>query len=411
MPTIENRFIEFKDEGAFGEQLSTMDFRLAVIDCTLPQPVSDRRTDRSVKSRFDGARAGWQLPRTGSFSVEFYIGGAQVDTASGGLVSLGGYKLLADAFGGGDLSQVGGVAGSGASATSMPNATGTRTRGAISRVGILGDGRAGGQPVVWGNPNTGTLVAMPGTPNAGDVIRACKMIYLTETPGPTKRFLVSFSEDPANHTYVAHGCQCSGIEIMEEFGTHMRARLTYQYVNARRITGYTSALTMDQNDCAMSAAGSFHLQTVGTTTRALEETRGALEIVFNIGLVPITGPAGVNPYQPVVGWRRIMTDPEVIGTLRLTLPPSTTKPADWVLDGNATLYKNALFQNSTGQGTAATEGRHVSMFWASLFPWGPEPMLDGWGGGVPSQVVTYAFRGGPDTTNDLTQSAFRMGLS
>lgn len=411
MAEFRQRFIEFKDESVFGELLSTMDFRIPVIDCSLPQPVSDRRTARSIQPRMAGATPGWRMPRTGSFTVEFYVGGAQVDTASGALVSAPIYKLLADAFGGGDLTQVGGVAGAGASATSMPNATGTRTRGAISRVGVANDGRAGGHAVVWGNPNTDTLVAMAGTPNAGDVIRACKMIYLTETPGPTKRFLVSFTEDPANHTYVAHGCQASTIEMFFEYGGHVRARITYLYANARRITGYTSVLTEAQNDCAMIAASSFHLQTVGTATRTLEESRGSIDMSLNIGLVPITGAGGADPHQPVIGWRRVRTDPEVIGTVRITLPPSTTKPADWALDGAATVFKNALATLSRGEGTAASEGRHVTPFWASLFPYGPEPMIDDWGGGVPSQVVTYAMRTGPDTTNDLTSSAFRMGLS
>jgi hypothetical protein len=407
MPTFREKFIEFADESAVGELLATTTYRIPVIDCTLPQAVSNRGTNRAYHEDLADATPGWRQVRTTGFSVEFFLGGAQVDTASGALQTLGLYKLLADALGGSDLTQVGGLAGAGASATSLPAATGTRVRGGISVVGVLGDGRAGGQAVVWGNPNTDSLVALPGVPNAGDVIRACKMAYLTDTPGPTKRFVVKHSEH-ADAGFAAHGCQAERVTITTNWGEEARVRIDYLAVNARQISGFTSALTVEQNDAAIAAAGSFHLQTVGTTTRNIVEARGALEITLNLGLIPITTLGGVDPYQSVTGWRRSKTA-DVIGTVRFIGAFGTTFPADWRLDGNSTVPKNLLAQLSTGEGTANTEGNHAVLFLPSLFPYGPEPMLDNWNE-VPSQGVMYAMRSGPDKTNALTKSPLRIGL-
>lgn len=400
--------IQYGDESAFSELLQTFTARIPVLGCRAGFQ-SGRSSDGSLQNRLATSRPGYLLPRSGgTFEIDVYFCGAGVDTQTGALAHTWLTKLLSDGLGGGDISQVGGVFGAGATTASWASATGTRTRGAVCRGGQKGDSRADGQAFVVGNPVTGSLVALPGTPNAGDLIRAGIMMYPAETLGVTKRFLVGFNSTFANGAqYVFHGCQLSGLTLKIDHMGVPQLTLQYRYAYWREVAGFTIPSAVALADCkaAASAGGSYFLQTVGTTTRALEAAT-AIELRIMLGLQERTGQGGVAALQNIIGWDRTQCD----ANLTLSVPWNSTKPTEYDSDGSDSISKHFLATLSAGGGQTANEGRHVGFYLPSIYPIGQRPAYTAWNG-LLYQPIVYDCAEGPDTTNDLTRSVFRFYAS
>jgi len=399
--------VHFADEIAFCEQLQTFTTRIPAIAFRAPNPQSGRATDMSLQSRLAESRPGYQMPRSGgSFEIDVYFCGANADTASGALSATWLQKLLADGLGGGDLTQVGGVAGASATTTTMPNATGTGLRGGIRRVGVAGDGRGNGQAYVSTNPTTTLLTAFDIAPTAGDVLRACQMVYPKETLGATKRFLVGWNQ--TDMQYVFHGCQLAGLTVRVVLGDLCLLTLTYNYAYWREITGFTipSAVTEENCNAAISSGGSYFRQTLATATRAVVANTD-MQLTLNLALSPLRGQGGLA-LQPITGWVRDAQKP--FGTLRLVLPYDVAEGVAYDADGSDTTEKHFLATLSSGGGTAASEGRHVSFYAPRMYPMGSRPAFTDFNG-LRYTEVTYGLREGTDTTNDLTRSAIRFGIS
>lgn len=385
----------------------TFDERLAVVECRWT-PAQMKAPDLSYQSRLWKSAAGFNLGRAGTLEIDFYAGGAGADTATGALPTPPHYKLLRDGLGGGDATQVGGVAGATATTTSMPNATGTRVHGAISRVGVAKDARARGQAVVWGNPTTGTLVAMAGAPAAGDVIRAGLMVYPTETPGPTKRFLVGWTK--TGMAYIAHGCQLAAIRRSMPANGIPMITFVYgvQYWRPIVVTVPTAEVMVGLTP-APSNGGSYVLAPLGQTTRSLIKAP-EIEITINLGLQPITGPGGIDMHHGVTDWVRVKGNrDEPAGMLRLTAHFDAQFGEDWDADaGDANEY-HMLATHSPGEG-GITEGRHIVDYWPLLRYMGERPSPFEWQGLTGTQLL-FAMDEGPDETSELTRSFWRMALT
>lgn len=391
---------------ADGSLDSTFDDRLKIIDARVTL-TSGKAPDNSLQSRLFKTEPGFNLGRSGTIEIDFYLFGAGADVATGALPTPAHYKMIRDGLGGGDASQIGGVAGATATTTNMPNATGTRVLGGLARVGQLKDDKARGQPVVW-NATTGTLVAMAAAPGAADVIRPCLMVYPKETPGPTKRFLVAHTQEGMQ--YILHGCQVGGFVVRTISGAITVATLQYQVMYWRPVTVATpTAEVLEPGKASVANAGSYVMPAVGSTTRTVMKAP-EMEITLNLGLAPITGPGGVDIYQGITDWVRIKASrDEPAGTLRLTMPfdPDWGVAAD--PDGSDSNFYHFLFALSAGEGTTATEGRHVCGYMPLMtFMERPGPL--NWQD-LTGTPLMFRLDEGPDTTNDLTKSFFRLGLT
>jgi hypothetical protein len=399
------RELHYADESSFGELLQTTTYRIPVSEVRV-ETTSGRSSDASLQNRLAESRPGFLLPRSGGtldFDCDF--AGALVDTATGALAATWLQKLLADGLGGGDLTQVGGVAGASATTTALTNATGTRTRGAIVRVGRKGDAAADGQAAVIGNPDTSLLTALPSAPGATDVVRACLMSYPKETLGAAKRFIVGFNSTLANGAqYAFHGCQLSGLTLKIDHAGIPQVTLQYRYAYWRDLTGFTipSAVTLEDCKSAVSAGGSYLLQSVGTTTRALVQA-SACSLAVTLGLQAQIGQGGVASLQNIIGWVRT----GIGAQLTLTIPWDSANATEYDSDGSDTTHKHFLACLSAGGGTTATEGRHVGFYLPRIYPIGARPAFTNWNGLVYQDVV-FATREGTDTTTDLSRSAFRF---
>lgn len=415
MTTFAQQQLQFADEISFNDQSATSMSKAIPtlsIDAGL---VSGRASDRSMQTRLWHTRPGYRMPRSnGQLKFEVLSAGAQVDTSSGALSATALHTLLSNGLGGSDLTGVGGVAGAAASTTAFAAATGTRPRGSLSRIGQAGDGKGEGQATVWGNPNTNLLVAAVGAPGATDKLRACQVAYLKETHAASQRFLLYHANDSAMQ-YLFTGCVLESWSIKYVSGDVAIETYVYRYAYWREVSGL-SELSLEQCDSAIAAGGSFMLQTVGTATRQTDNTTKAAEmdVALNLGLVAQIGEVPGLPLCNVLGFVRTRTG-ENAGTLRLLYPwedatQSTAGGADYEKDGSSTVLKHFLFTLSAGGGAAENEGRHNVGYLPSLYPIGDKPTFKEWNG-LPYQERMYALQEGPDTTNNLTRSAFRFGRS
>lgn len=378
--------------------------------------VSGRSSDRALQPHLFESRAGYLLPRSnGSFTLRSHACGAQVDTASGVLAHNWDSQLLADGLGGGSLAEVGGVAGASATASSLPNRTGTGLRGGIIRVGVAGDGRAEGQAAVMGNPTTSLLTALPAAPNAGDAVRAAIMVYAAQTLGTSKRFLFEWTGTDESPTiqYAFTGCHLESLALeIAENAVPMWTR-TYRYAYWREVEVVTPTDdSLEQCDAATTDGGSYILQTVGTATRPdnAERAAASIEIALNFGLTPLFGQVEGLPGCNIRGFARSKPPGEPAGTLRLVHPFDKDLLESYDKDGSDSDLFHFLATLSVGGGTPETEGRHLAIYCPRLYRIGPRlPPFD-WNGEL-YQESLFGMRNGPDVTNALTKSFFRMGIS
>lgn len=401
------------DEASFAEVSTTFTAKLPVISLEYER-MSGRASDRSFQSRLWDTRPGYLMPRSnGSIRMRVAACGALADTSTGALTATWLQKILKDTFGGGDLTQVGGVAGASATASTVPNRTGTGLRGGINRYGQALDAKGNGQASVCSNPVTTLLVALDASMGAADKIRACQMVYPTDTGlGTSKRLLVGYA-DNAGLQYAFHGCHVENATLVVSRMGIPYWDLVWRYAYWREVTVTVPSvsLTMENCDATISAGGSDFLATVGTATRTLLQAV-EMELSFNMTLVPITAQGGAHGgLQPVVDFvRKKANDEEPAGTLRLTVPANTTDPSDYDSDGSNSTFMHFLATLSAGGGTATTEGRHLAIYCPRMYRIGERPAVRDYNG-LQYMDVLYGLREGPDTTNDLTKSFVRFGMS
>lgn len=402
----------FDDETAFAEAVDTMTKRIPVI-AVRPEFTSGRADDKSLQNRLAETRPGFLMPRGGTLEIDFYACGANADTASGALPATHwGYHLLKDAFGGGDATEVGGTASGGSTATSLAFSGATLVRGGIIRVGKKKDGRADGQAARIGATTTtpaSLLTALPAAPNAADVIRACLLVYPTETLGTSKRFLISWGQ--SGQQYIARGCHAERPVLRITHGGEPMWTIRYQVAWWEEVSGITFpiGLTLENCNWAVSAGGSYFLEAVGTTTRAVSDTV-TLEIAFpGMGLRAKTTQGG-RSLQPITGFERLKDAEGPWGTLSIAIPASEAERLEYDADGSDSVEKHFLATFSAGDGNASGEGRHLSMYCPRMYYIGARPTFTNWNGLLYTPVM-FGLREGTDTTNDLTRAPVMFGMS
>ena len=158
---------------------------------------------------------------------------------------------------------------------------------------------------------------------------------------------------------------------------------------------FPSVVAQNAYSPAPVAAGSFFLNTVGTTTRA-KRTHRSLSIDWTLGVVPLSGPGGANQYQTIVGARRT---PDSI-KLSWTEDAAAGNDALWT---GTSRYHACITLN-------AVSGSAVGFYMPNLCITGARPMqMDD--GGINRQKIEAMAYTGPTTTSDLTLSAIRMAFA
>jgi hypothetical protein len=160
-----------------------------------------------------------------------------------------------------------------------------------------------------------------------------------------------------------------------------------------------SSSNANYNPAPVNATGLLHVQDVGTVTRNARTFRD-FTIDYKLGIEPLMGPGGVNANQVVVGARRTV---DQIGVSWVEdADANTTSP---VLPGygTGTTSKVVCFTASTTAGSA------VGILLRSVCITNiPLQMIDQNLNRLKISGMAYT---GATTTNDLTLSAFVLGLA
>lgn len=287
----------------------------------------------------------------------------------------------------------------------VTTASGTFTAGSLCAAGIKGDGRADGQAYAIATHITTTLTPLTnfaGAPNNGDVLRPLVMFNLPEdatgsacnVTGLRMRFR------SANLAYELHGVYPTDVQFDGGNTGDLPSWTITLAVSWWRYTATSgvSAVASNQYNPAPTAAGSFFLNDVGTTTRVPRTIRD-FSLSIKLGVVMLPGPGGANIYQKCIGAKRV---PSMI-TLKWK-EDADAATATPVLDGyfTGTTSKHALYTLNPTPGTMA------AFYWPNLRIVGARPVQIT-SDNINRLEITARADTGTTTTSDLTLSAMRIG--
>lgn len=307
--------IEYEAESSFGEDVATFATHrppaLGSVDVSglFHNKIAP---DRVTQRRNDGTQ--WILMDMGG-SIKL-----KMDWAGHGVTTLGSPSidpletLWGLLLGNAELSAAASTTLTGAGTAASPTtvASGTFDQGGLCRIGTLGDGAGNGQFYAI-NTHSGTTLnligAMHGAPVAAGVVYPVVQMYGSEDPTAVTVTTIRLRILTGNLRYEMHGVFPTSY-VITGLGAGERPQIEWTLECAwwRYTTAsFPSAVTSNQYNPAMIAAGSLNVQAVGTTTRNVRGYRN-LTLEHTLGMVPLRGPGGVNANQKIVGVRRLADD-------------------------------------------------------------------------------------------------------
>lgn len=186
-------------------------------------------------------------------------------------------------------------------------ASSTISSGAVVRIGALGDADGGGQHyLVSDHPSTSLnlLNDMLSAGVSGGVVYNTAMAYAADSSCALTG--TRFRIQSADQQYILHGGFPTSFTITNLGpGEVPKVNFTWQFSWAEPVSS-TFPTTPNAEEYSPSpnvADGSYHLQSVGVTTRALVSPR-SLSIDYTLSVVPIMGGSGINAYQVITGATR-----------------------------------------------------------------------------------------------------------
>lgn len=300
--------ITYEAESSWGENVTTFaTHRLPILTAPDVSGLVHNKSTAEFTEQYRGAgHPPVLMTMGGSFTVELYLAGHGSTTS--GSPSLDEVEnFLGWVFGNVALSAASSTTVSSGTATSLTTAaSGTFSAGGLCRVGSLGDGDGDGQFYGISTHSTITLSllnGLRGTPANGAVVYPVAMLYESSAPTATSVTGRRFQILTANMQYNCHGCFPQAVAISNTGpGGAPRIAVTVGvswWTDTANVT-FPSAVTSNRYVPAPVAAGSLHVNTVGTATRNELVCRN-FEITWDPGVVPLTGSGGVNRYQDIVG--------------------------------------------------------------------------------------------------------------
>lgn len=275
------------------------------------------------------------MTQGGSFTTTLDLTGHGATTA--GSPSVDAIETFLDGvFGGtGAFSLATSQTATGGTATipTMSGATGV-TAGGVVRVGALGDGDGDGQfyPVsTHSSSNLNLLVGLRGSPVNGAVVYPTRMIFSNSSPTSSAIAGRRFEIMTANTQYRCHGCFPMSVSF-SGLGPGGRPQIAItwgvSWWTDAGTTTFPSVVTSNRYLPSPVAAGSLHVQAVGTATRNELVCRD-FTIDYNLGVEALRGSGGVNQYQDIVGAVRTGLESCTIGFTVDAEAAGTTSFADW----------------------------------------------------------------------------------
>ena len=402
--------IEYMAETAFAETSTTFStFRVPVLGMVNTSGLVHTKEERgSVEQYMHGGNTPVLMGQGGSFEMEIDVAGHESTTA--GSPSLTATEtLLGLIFGNVALSASASTTYTGGTATApTTTASATFSAGGIVFSGVLGDARGNGQAHVVSTHATTTLnllTGMDALPTNGDVLYPAACVYPSETPSVGLNGTVvglRFRLLTNNLQYSCHGCAITGASFSgTNTGGRLKLKATVTVARWAAVSAtFPSAVSTSTPNPGVVAAGSFFLNAVGTATRATKAIRD-FTLNYEMNVAPLMGPGGVGAYQTIVGYRRLPTKISISWVEDADASPTATPVAQGY--GTATTNYHALYTLNT------TAGARVAMYFPKLCVTNVPVQFDD--GGINRMKVECAAYTGGTTTNDLTLSAFRMGLA
>lgn len=241
----------------------------------------------------------------------------------------------------------------GTAASPTTTASGTFAAGGMCRAGALGDGDGDGQMYSILTHSTTTLNlrgAMNGAPVNGAVLYPVVQIYPYTSPTANVGITgIRFLWQSANLHYELHGCWLKSYSFTQ-FNPGVRPQITLTFGISwwRHSTAtFPSSVTADTFNPAPVAAGSFNVNTVGTTTRNNRSVRD-FTVTVTRNVAELKGYAGVNAYQTTVGARHLGDDVQISWTEEADANTSSpVLPGYW--DSTSSYHVEATLSSVDGQ--------------------------------------------------------------
>ncbi len=399
----------YNTESAFGENTNTYGTRLQVVNAVdVSGLTQDRMNINPTQQRPHEGVPDVRLTYGGSFTVELLLTG-HGGTAAGSLTPTDLATLLGYTIGTLRTADIGATVTTGTSATQF-TATGiTMTAGTLCRVGIVGDGRGGGQFAAVSGESVDVitlLTALGGTPTPStDLAYAAQIIYPSETPGTFETVQsLRFQLMTANQQYRCHGCYPTSVTLSGlNVGEVPKVSITYGvawWESTSQTFPNTTATAAKAG--AVIAAGSLFVNAVGTATRTTYPLRD-FSVTINYEHVPLVGPEGVDAFQGVVGCVRTRCQ----AMLTTTFDGESAGTHIWE-DLYTTSEQTVTNRHILWTGSAV-DGRAVGMYFPNCKPITPRPTQQDLNG-LNRVTVQWEAMTGQTTTSDLTLSNFRLAL-
>jgi hypothetical protein len=347
-------------------------------------------------------------PKGCTFKTDFWLAG-HGSTTSGAtsldpMETLKGYAWGNPASGSGVIVSAanGTTAAAGSTTTSVNTvASGTIARGSLVRLGTSGlsaDARGAGQWYAVNN-HTGTVLTLRHATltalNAADVIYSAANFWIPETLANTAVGGLRFRWITGNQAYRMHGCfptqlALTGLSPAET--PRMSVTWGATWWDSTSGVSLPSAVSQNQYNPAPIGGGSLIIGDVGSTTRTAYDCR-AFSVTVQLGMVPLPGHAGVDPYSRYKGARRV---PSKI-RFSVTFDAEATGTHIWEDKFNAGTSIWMTNSLSTAAGTAL--GLHMQNCRIDKRP------VQSSMNGINSVTLEGYANAGPDVATDLSQAA------
>lgn len=406
--------IEWEAESTFGENVSTFATgRIGVLDKIDVSGLDHSKIDpaRVVQYRGEGT-SHINGVMGGKIRTRIWLTGHE-STCAGSITATSTETLLALVFGNKSTPPAGSTFTGGTSTVPTTTASGTFPSGGMMRAGALNDARGNGQFYAIATHTTTSMTLlgnMDAAPNNGDVLYSPVLIYESSDPTASAITGVRLRFLSGNLVYECHGCHAEDVKFNGIGGAQGEAPSldigwdVGWWACVGSVT-FPSTVAAVVSNPAPIAAGSFHLQDVGTTTRNKVVYRD-LQLTYNLATIPEYGPGTAHQYSRKTGARRIhrMDAPQVMLSFAADADAQTATPsfdAAWLA---GTTRKIGVLTCSTADGSA------IGFLWRSLCWVQKRPTQEDLGG---KNVRRYMMAGytGATLTNDLTRAAQVMAFA
>jgi hypothetical protein len=400
--------VNYEAETNFGEDVDTV----ATYKLHLREPVDtgdleQKKIASGTVSAYRGEPGDWILGTfEGTFKTKLALPGH--GSATTGAITISALEtLLGLVFGNAVTTATGSTLTGGTATTPTTTDSGTLDPGDLCFIGALGDGDGEGQcyPVVTHSAQNLTLgIDLQGAAANGAVRYGGTTVYPHSDATNTNYTGVRMAIASANTQYLCHGCFPTAVAISGlNPGEVPMIDITWktawwEYKNST----FPSTVSSDTFQPAATAAGSFVVNTVGTSTNSSTTRRiyRDMTLEIDLGTVECRGPGGYNAYQDIVGAKRGQDSCKLTWTEYAEA--TTTTPALPGF-GTATARKHAALTLSVN------DGSRVAFYWPSLRVMNVPRRIDI--GGINGYRIECMAGVGPTTTSALTLSKWRMHLA